>query len=69
MAEHERVGREFEALGGLASLAGERVGGKKPYVFDILDPLDPLDDGVHLADMHGPAERPAIGVGPPTIGS
>src|SRR5688572_14189991 len=55
---------DVEALGLLAALAGDRIRAEEPGVLDQLGPAKSLQNGVHLADVHRPAEWPASPVGP-----
>src|SRR3954452_9758181 len=65
IGEHQRVLIELNALDGVRALPGDGVGGEQLDVVDVLSAIEVLEDGEHLAALHGPPEWPAVPVGAP----
>ena len=59
VGERDRAGGELEARGGLAALAGDRVGAEQADLLDEVDAADLLQRGVRLAGLDRATPRPA----------
>src|SRR5258708_33613997 len=57
--EDERMWIQWQNLHRLTALAGDWIGAEKAQIHYQLHALDCLNHGVDLAEMDGPAERPA----------